>query len=108
MPADRLSGSDLRLLMLATALATHPAVLLVDEIAAGAAPDDVERLTRVIGAIRSRELTLLMVEHNLRLVSSVADRVVVLSGGGVIARGSPDEVAADPAVQEAYLGGSGL
>jgi branched-chain amino acid transport system ATP-binding protein/branched-chain amino acid transport system permease protein len=107
-PAYRVTGSDARLLMLATALAARPSVLLLDEIAAGATPGDVDRLTGVLGKIRLRGLTLVLVEHNLELVRSVADRVIVLSSGKIIATGSPDEVAADPNVQDAYLGRSGF
>jgi branched-chain amino acid transport system permease protein len=103
-PAGELSGADQRVLMIAAALAARPRVLLLDEPSAGAAPAELARLADLIRRLRDRGLALLVVEHNLRLVRSVADRVVVLDAGATIADGSPDQVAADPSVREAYLG----
>ena len=105
-PASELPASDQRLLMIAAAAAASPRVLLVDEPTAGAAHEDVERLAAVLANLRDEGLALLVVEHNLRLVRRVADVVVVLDAGKVIARGDPSFVAADPAVRSAYLGGS--
>jgi branched-chain amino acid transport system permease protein len=102
--ASELPGSEQRLLMLASALAAGPRVLLVDEPSAGASPLEVLRLAGVLDALRGRGLALLVVEHNLRLVRRIADRVIVMESGRPIAAGPPDEVAADPAVQGAYLG----
>ena len=102
--AGALSGADQRLLMLASALATGPRVLLVDEPSAGAGPLDLQRLAEVLAALREAGLTILVVEHNLRLVRSIADEVVVLDAGARLAAGTPDEVARDPAVRAAYLG----
>ena len=102
--ASELPGSEQRLLMLASALAAGPRVLLVDEPSAGASPLEVQRLAGVLDGLRARGLALLVVEHNLRLVRRIADRVVVMESGRPIASGSPDEVAADPAVRGAYLG----
>jgi branched-chain amino acid transport system permease protein len=107
-PASQLDAGEARALMLANALATEPRVLLVDEPAAGAGPEDVRRLAHVLLRLRARGLALLIVEHDLRLVRRVADWVVVLDAGAVIASGTPDEVARDPAVREAYLGRSRL
>ena len=105
--AEELAAGDRRRLMLACALAAQPRVLLLDEPSAGAAPEDVDRLAAILAELRADGLALLVVEHNVGLVSRIADRVVVLDAGLVVAEGTPDEVAADPAVRRAYLGGSG-
>ena len=103
-PAPELTSSQRRLLALAAALATEPDVLLVDELAAGAGADELENLAAVVDRIRARGVAVLVVEHNLRLVRRVADRVVVLAAGTVLAEGSVAEVAASGVVQQAYLG----
>jgi branched-chain amino acid transport system permease protein len=99
-----LSGAEQRLLMLASALSTNPRVLLVDEPSAGAGPLELERLASVLGTLQDAGLAVLVVEHNLRLVRTVADEVVVLDAGARLAAGTPDQVAHDPAVRAAYLG----
>ncbi len=103
-PAPELTSSQRRLLGLAAALATEPDVLLVDELAAGAGMEELEGLAAVVARIRERGVALLVVEHNLRLVRRVADRVVVLAAGATVAEGSVAEVAASNVVQQAYLG----
>jgi branched-chain amino acid transport system permease protein len=103
-PAAELSAYEQRLLMLATALATEPRVLLLDEPAAGAGRGDLEHLAEVLAGLRARGLALLVIEHNLRFVRRIADWVSVLEAGRLIASGSLGEVAANPAVQTAYLG----
>jgi len=99
-----LTTSQRRLIALAAALATEPEVLLVDELAAGAGVDELEALVSAVERIRDRGVAVLVVEHNLRLVRRVADRVLVLAAGSVVAQGSVAEVAASGVVQEAYLG----
>jgi branched-chain amino acid transport system permease protein len=99
-----LTTSQRRLVALATALATEPQVLLVDELAAGAGVDELEALVSAVERIRGRGVAILVVEHNLRLVRRVADRVLVLAAGSIVAEGSVTEVAASGVVQEAYLG----
>jgi branched-chain amino acid transport system permease protein len=103
-PAATLSGAQQRLLMIASALATEPSVLLVDEPSAGAGPVELERLARLLDQLRASGLAVLVVEHNLRLVRAIADEVVVLDAGEVLATGSAEQVASDPAVRTAYLG----
>jgi branched-chain amino acid transport system permease protein len=103
-PTLELTTSQRRLVALAAALATGPQVLLVDELAAGAGADELESITGAIDRARERGLAVLVVEHNLRLVRRVADRVLVLAAGSVVAEGSVAEVAASGVVQEAYLG----
>jgi ABC-type branched-subunit amino acid transport system ATPase component/ABC-type branched-subunit amino acid transport system permease subunit len=105
LPAGELTGTEQRLLAIATAWATGPSVLLVDEPSAGAGAAEIERIAAVVDALRASGVAVVLVEHNLRLVRRVADRVVVLVAGEAIAAGTPDEIAADTAVRDAYLGG---
>jgi len=105
---ESLTGAEQRLLMVASALATGPRVLLLDEPSAGAAPQDLDRLAGVLRALREGGLAILVVEHNVRLVRAVADEVVVLDAGKRLATGTPDEVAANPAVRAAYFGRQAL
>ncbi|MFB7512242.1 ATP-binding cassette domain-containing protein [Streptomyces sp. NPDC056144] len=104
-PAGTLPLADRRRLELAMVLSANPRLLLLDEPAAGLGPDDARRLTRELRALNRRTgCALLVVEHDMDIVRELADEVVVLAGGTVLARGSLDEVAADPAVRAAYLG----
>jgi branched-chain amino acid transport system permease protein len=103
-PAAVLDAVDRRLLLLAAALATRPSVLLIDELAAGAARGDLDRLVDVVERLREAGVAVLLVEHDFGLLRRVADRVVVLEAGRIVAAGSPEAVAADPAVRAVYLG----
>jgi branched-chain amino acid transport system permease protein len=100
----RLTVGDQRLLQIARAVATGADVLLLDEPAAGMTADERERLAVVLRRLAGNGAAVLLVEHDMRLVGQVADRVTVLDVGRVIATGSPDDVRADPAVRRAYLG----
>jgi branched-chain amino acid transport system permease protein len=100
----RLSVGDQRLLQVARAVATGADVLLLDEPAAGMTPDERGRLAVVLRRLAGNGAAVLLVEHDMRLVGQVADRVTVLDVGRVIATGTPDDVRADPAVRRAYLG----
>ena len=107
--ADRVAGvlayGDLKKLELAVALANAPEMLLLDEPTAGMAPAERGALMALIAHIaRERGLTVLFTEHDMDVVFSVADRIMVLHQGRVIALGRPDEVRADSQVQKVYLG----
>jgi ABC-type branched-subunit amino acid transport system ATPase component/ABC-type branched-subunit amino acid transport system permease subunit len=107
-PAGELPASDQRVLMLAAAYATGAPVLLVDEPTAGATAAETERIGALLRDLRTEGLALVVVEHNLGVVRSLADRVVVLDAGRVIAEGTPAEVADDERVRTAYLGRGSL
>jgi branched-chain amino acid transport system permease protein len=103
-PAEALAVTDQRLLAIAAAAASDAAVLLLDEPAAGLGAGDLARLAAVLRDLRDRGLAILLVEHNLRFVQEVAERVTVLDAGRVIAAGPPAEIARDPQVRSVYLG----
>lgn len=101
---DTLTVGEQRRLQVARAVATGAPVLLLDEPAAGTTADERGRLVDVLRNLVGDGRAVLLVEHDMRLVSAVADRVTVLDAGRVIAAGTPAAVRADPAVQRAYLG----
>jgi branched-chain amino acid transport system ATP-binding protein len=103
-PAGGLSYGDQRRLEIARAIAPEPALLLLDEPAAGMNPAETEALTRLVRSIRDGGTTVLLVEHDMGFVMDIADDVTVLSFGKCICQGSPATVRASTEVMEAYLG----
>jgi branched-chain amino acid transport system permease protein len=104
VPASALSYGDQRRLEIARALAADPSLLILDEPAAGMNHVEAERLSELIGSLSRDGLTILLIEHNVGMVMRTCSRIVVLDFGAVIATGTPEEIAANPAVVEAYLG----
>jgi len=104
--AKTLSYGEQRRLEIARALATEPKLLALDEPAAGMNPTETRELQSLLERIRSDGITLLLIEHDVRLVMGLCDRVLVLDFGRRIAEGAPFEIQRDPAVIAAYLGGT--
>jgi branched-chain amino acid transport system ATP-binding protein len=104
LPATELNVPERKRLEIARALATDPVLLCLDEPAAGFNPAEKEELLQLIRQIRDRGVTVLLIEHDMRLVMGVTDRIVVLEHGRKILEGSADAVLDDPLVIDAYLG----
>jgi branched-chain amino acid transport system ATP-binding protein len=92
-----------RALEIATTLAMNPELMLLDEPTQGMGHEDVERVTQLIKKV-SAGRTILMVEHNMNVIASIADKITVLQRGAVLAEGSYNEVSKNPLVMEAYMG----
>jgi branched-chain amino acid transport system ATP-binding protein len=102
--ADTLTVAGRKRLELAKALATEPKLLLLDEVLAGLNPSEIRDIVPMIRGLCARGITIVMIEHVMQAVMSLAEHVFVLAEGSIIAQGTPTQVASDPAVVEAYLG----
>lgn len=102
---NALSHGDQRLLETGVALALEPVLLLLDEPTGGMGPEETDEMVKFVrGLNENRNITIILVEHDMRVVFSISDRIIVMHSGGVIADGKPDEIQANERVREAYLG----
>jgi branched-chain amino acid transport system ATP-binding protein len=102
--AGNLTIAELKRLEIARALATEPKLLLFDEVMAGLRPAEVDEMVQIIKNLRDQGITIFIIEHIMRAIMALSDRIVVIHFGKKIAEGSPQEVASDENVIKAYLG----
>jgi len=102
--AKNLAYGDQKKLEIARALAVRPKLLLLDEPVGGLNPADKKEIISLIGKIQAEGITVLLIEHDMRMVMNISKRIIVLNFGQMIAQGNPEEIKRNPAVIEAYLG----
>jgi branched-chain amino acid transport system ATP-binding protein len=102
--ANVLSGGEKRRLEIARALATQPEMILLDESFAGLNPAELDDSIGIIRRIKERGITIMIIEHHMKVIMAISDRIVVLSYGQKLAEGTPSEIGNNPLVVEAYLG----
>lgn len=103
-PSGSLNVAQKKRLEMARSLAAKPYLILLDEVLAGLNPSEIAAMMATVRAIRDEGITILMIEHVMQAIMSISDRIIVLDYGEVIAAGTPEEVASNPLVIEAYLG----
>lgn len=101
---QHLTAFDRRKLELGRALSTEPALLLMDEVVAGATPSEAQEMVELVRRIRDRGVTILIVEHVMKVIMALSERVIVMESGRLIANGVPQEVVKQPDVLKAYFG----
>jgi branched-chain amino acid transport system ATP-binding protein len=101
---DQLGGPDRKRLELAKALALRPKLLLLDEVMAGLNPSEIDEVVAIVKKIRDGGTSILVIEHVMRAIRSLSDRIIVLHHGEMLAQGEPNAILADPRVIDAYLG----
>jgi len=101
---DQLGGPDRKRLELAKALALRPKLLLLDEVMAGLNPSEVDEVVAIVKKIRDSGTSILVIEHVMRAIRSLSDRIIVLHHGEMLAEGEPNAILTDPRVIDAYLG----
>jgi branched-chain amino acid transport system ATP-binding protein len=104
--AGTLSGGEQQMLAIARSLMSEPRMLLLDEPSLGLAPNIVDQIFDLIAGLRSRGITILLVEQNVELSLDIADRAYVLAGGRIVLQGKPEELRATGRLEGAYLGGA--
>jgi branched-chain amino acid transport system ATP-binding protein len=104
IPAKDLTLANQKRLEVAGALATHPDLLLLDELMAGLNPTEVAEAMELVARIRDKGITIIMIEHVMKAIMSVCDRIMVLHHGAKIAEGTPQEITSSKRVIEVYLG----